>query len=63
MHRLGQTRTVYVRRLIARDSVEEAILRIQASKQALAASALNPTAAAGEAAHLSEADFKLIFHK
>ncbi len=36
-HRIGQTRTVLIRRIIARDSVEEKILELQAAKRELAA--------------------------
>jgi len=35
-HRIGQTRTVFAYRLVARDTVEEKILELQASKRALA---------------------------
>jgi superfamily II DNA or RNA helicase len=35
-HRLGQTRTVFATRLVARDTVEEKILELQKSKRALA---------------------------
>ncbi|MBQ3069715.1 MAG: DEAD/DEAH box helicase, partial [Clostridia bacterium] len=35
-HRIGQTQTVQVYKLIARDTVEEKILRMQERKQALA---------------------------
>jgi SNF2 family DNA or RNA helicase len=35
-HRIGQRRTVFARRLIARDTVEERILELQARKRALA---------------------------
>lgn len=40
-HRLGQTRTVEVKRLIARDSVEATILALQNKKRALADDALS----------------------
>lgn len=36
-HRLGQTQTVLVRKLIARDTVEERVLRLQESKKSLTA--------------------------
>ncbi|HYO12540.1 MAG TPA: DEAD/DEAH box helicase [Thermoanaerobaculia bacterium] len=35
-HRIGQTRTVFAYRLVARDTVEEKILQLQAGKRALA---------------------------
>jgi SNF2 family DNA or RNA helicase len=35
-HRIGQTRQVMATRLVARDTVEEKILELQASKRALA---------------------------
>jgi superfamily II DNA or RNA helicase len=40
-HRIGQTRPVLVHRLVARDTVEEAMLGLQAKKRALAAAALD----------------------
>ncbi|MCC6781663.1 MAG: DEAD/DEAH box helicase [Planctomycetes bacterium] len=36
-HRLGQTRTVFAYRLIARDTIEEKVMALQAQKRALAA--------------------------
>lgn len=44
-HRIGQTRPVLVHRLVARDSVEEAMLALQARKRELAAAALEAGAA------------------
>ena len=35
-HRIGQTRRVFAYRLIARDTVEEKVLELQATKRALA---------------------------
>ena len=35
-HRIGQTRPVFAYRLVARDTVEERILELQAHKRALA---------------------------
>ena len=35
-HRIGQTRTVFAYRLVARDTIEEKILQLQASKRELA---------------------------
>jgi SNF2 family DNA or RNA helicase len=35
-HRIGQTRSVFAYRLIARDTVEEKVLQLQEQKRALA---------------------------
>lgn len=40
-HRIGQTRQVFAYRLIARDTVEEKVLELQASKRDLAAAIIN----------------------
>jgi superfamily II DNA or RNA helicase len=40
-HRIGQTRPVFAYRLIARDTVEEKVLQLQAQKRALADSIIN----------------------
>jgi superfamily II DNA or RNA helicase len=45
-HRIGQERPVMVHRLVARDTVEERILRLQEKKRALAEAALGGAAAA-----------------
>jgi superfamily II DNA or RNA helicase len=45
-HRIGQTRPVLIHRLIARRTVEEGILALQARKRALAAAALDEAALA-----------------
>ncbi len=45
-HRIGQDRPVFVHRMVARDSVEERILALQARKRALAESALGDAATA-----------------
>jgi len=45
-HRIGQTRPVLVHRLVARDSVEEAMLALQARKRGLADAALEGGAGA-----------------
>jgi superfamily II DNA or RNA helicase len=45
-HRIGQTRPVLVHRLVARDTVEEGILALQARKRALAEAALDEGALA-----------------
>ena len=47
-HRIGQTRPVFVYRLVAKDTVEEKILLLQDKKRALAAVALSGGQAAGE---------------
>jgi superfamily II DNA or RNA helicase len=46
-HRIGQTRPVLVHRLVASDTVEERVLALQASKRALADTALAGATAAG----------------
>ena len=46
-HRIGQERPVLVYRLIARDTVEQGILALQAKKRALAGAALEGGSAAG----------------
>jgi SNF2 family DNA or RNA helicase len=40
-HRIGQTRPVFAYRLIARDTVEEKVLELQAQKRALADAIIN----------------------
>ena len=45
-HRIGQDRPVMIYRLVARDTVEERVLALQASKRALAAAALDGAEAA-----------------
>ena len=52
-HRIGQTRPVFVYRLVAADTVEERILALQDSKRALMDAALGDGAAA---AGLTKAD-------
>jgi SNF2 family DNA or RNA helicase len=47
-HRIGQTQPVTVYRLIARDTVEERILKMHADKRALVTSILDGTSAAGK---------------
>jgi SNF2 family DNA or RNA helicase len=46
-HRIGQTRPVFVHRLVAEDTVEERILALQARKRALADAAIGEAAARG----------------
>jgi hypothetical protein len=52
-HRIGQARPVLVYRLIAKDTVEEGILALQAKKRALADAALEGS---GDAAGITRAD-------
>ena len=52
-HRIGQNRPVLVYRLIAKDTVEEGILALQAKKRALADAALEGT---GDAAGITRED-------
>jgi SNF2 family DNA or RNA helicase len=47
-HRIGQTRSVMVYRLVAKDTVEEGILGLQERKRALAEGALGEAAGASE---------------
>ena len=62
MHRLGQRKRVYVRRLVAAGTIEEKILKLQERKRALAASALTPGAAGASALdRLSEEDLHALF--
>lgn len=58
-HRIGQTQAVFVYRLVAEATVEEAILKLQARKQALA-DAVFDGALTGEAS-FSAADIEAIF--
>lgn len=61
-HRLGQTRPVIVRRLLARDSVEATILALQQRKQHLANSALAVGGGVAESANkLTLDDLKMFF--
>ena len=39
-HRIGQTKPVFIHRLVAKDTVEEAILELQAAKKSLAEAAI-----------------------
>jgi SNF2 family DNA or RNA helicase len=52
-HRIGQDKPVLVYRMVARDTVEERILELQARKRALADAALGE---AGAAAHITRDD-------
>ena len=59
VHRIGQDRAVFVHRLVAEGSVEEAITALQARKQALA-DALLEGGGEGPLA-LAEADIAALF--
>ena len=58
-HRIGQTRPVFAYRLIARDTVEEKIVSMQARKRELAESIVR--AEEGMAASLTAEDVELLF--
>jgi len=58
-HRIGQTRPVFAYRLIARDTVEEKIVSLQARKRELAESIVR--AEEGMAASLTAEDVELLF--
>lgn len=58
-HRIGQTRPVFAYRLIARDTVEEKIVNLQARKRELAESIVR--AEEGMAASLTAEDVELLF--
>lgn len=58
-HRIGQTRPVFAYRLIARDTVEEKIVQLQARKRELAESIVR--AEEGMAASLTAEDVELLF--
>jgi superfamily II DNA or RNA helicase len=57
-HRIGQTRPVFAYRLVARDTVEEKILELQAGKRALADAIVQ--ADESLIAHLSREDLELL---
>jgi superfamily II DNA or RNA helicase len=57
-HRIGQTRTVFAYRLVARDTVEEKILQLQAGKRALADAIIQ--ADQSVVARLSREDLELL---
>jgi SNF2 family DNA or RNA helicase len=58
-HRIGQDKTVFVYKLIARDTVEEKILQLQAAKHTLASRIY--TDVGGSPAALSAADIEALF--
>ncbi|HLG43335.1 MAG TPA: C-terminal helicase domain-containing protein, partial [Planctomycetota bacterium] len=57
-HRIGQTRQVFTYRLVARDTVEEKVLQLQASKRELAEAILGEDK--GMIASLSREDLELL---
>ncbi len=68
VHRMGQTRQVYVRRLVARKTIEEQLIEIQEAKRAIATSVLSAGAggggapgAGGAASKLTEEDLRTFF--
>lgn len=67
IHRLGQKRQVYVRRLIASNTIEEDMLIIQSKKQKMAdmafASSAGMLSATAAATKLTEEDLMLIFQR
>ena len=62
VHRLGQTRAVYVKRFIASATVEDEILKIQERKLRLAHDALAPGGAGG-GNKLTEDDLRSFFSR
>ncbi|MEV7640117.1 MULTISPECIES: DEAD/DEAH box helicase [Actinomycetes] len=56
-HRIGQTRPVYVYRLVAKDTIESKVLALQAKKTQLFNDVLGETAQAAQSAALSADDF------
>ncbi len=57
-HRIGQTRTVFAYRLVARDTIEEKILQLQASKRELAEAIISEDNSVLRG--LTEADIELL---
>ncbi len=57
-HRIGQTKPVFAYRLVARDTVEERILELQAHKRALADAIMNAGAGAGGLRGLQREDLE-----
>ncbi len=60
VHRIGQTRPVRVVRYVIKDSVEEAVVKVQQRKQALATGALRKMTA-DEMRRAREHDFASLF--
>ena len=60
VHRLGQTKAVYVKRLVALGTVEDEILKIQERKLRLAQDALSPGTEGG-GNKLTEDDLRCFF--
>ena len=61
MHRMGQTRPVYVKRLIVSGTIEDAILEIQRKKARIARHVLSDDAVQTEDAKLNEEDIRKFF--
>ncbi len=59
-HRIGQTKPVFVHRLIARGTIEEKILSLQDKKRSLAATLWGEEADGAESAKLTEADVQFL---
>src|SRR5690606_24064221 len=57
-HRIGQTRSVFAYRLIARDTVEEKVLQLQQSKRELADAIVNGDS--GVLGNLQKEDLELL---
>ena len=60
-HRIGQTRNVFVYKLVIEDSVEERILEMQDRKAALADSVYSDLTALGRDSQLTRADLEALF--
>jgi SNF2 family DNA or RNA helicase len=66
VHRMGQTKQVYVRRLVARKTIEEQLIAIQEAKRAIATTVLSAGAGGGGAggaagSKLTEEDLRTFF--
>lgn len=61
VHRMGQTKQVYVKRFIALNTIEESILEVQRRKQALADSALTSGRDMKDGNKLSEEELRMFF--
>ena len=62
VHRLGQTRAVYVKRFITEGTVEDDIIKIQERKIRLAEDALTP-GSGGRGSKLTEEDLRSFFSR
>ena len=56
-HRIGQTRPVYVYRLVAKDTIESKVLALQAKKTQLFNDVLGESAEAAQSTSLNASDF------